>query len=169
MTYLTKILNCIHGGISKGASPHSSTVHAQAWQMQMCPSLSLVIRLPILKAPFIRTLSSISHGVAVFDSTFLCDTTDIVEVAVRPITLPGAFHSLHHKQYPWSLAGHQKSRHNPRTRSSRQCAHRAGVSASEHKANKPLINSARGSINKARSHYKKINAVPKIALDHDGT
>uniref|UniRef100_A0A803V033 Uncharacterized protein n=1 Tax=Ficedula albicollis TaxID=59894 RepID=A0A803V033_FICAL len=26
-----------------------------------------------------------------------------------------------------------------------------------------------GSINKARSHYTKINAVPKIALDHGGT
>lgn len=44
-----------------------------------------------------------------------------------------------------------------------------GVSASEHKANKLLINSQRGNINRARSHYKKINAVPRIALDHDDT
>lgn len=59
--------------------------------------------------------------------------------------------------------------HNPHTWKSRQHVQRAAVSASEHKANKPLINSQKGNINRARSHYKKINAVPKIALDHDDT
>lgn len=67
----------------------------------------------------------------------------------------------------WSPAGHQKSPHNPHSRTSAQHVQRAGVSASAHKANKLLINFQRG--NRAGSHYKKINATPKIALDHDDT
>lgn len=61
----------------------------------------------------------------------------------------------------------QQVTRNPRVTLTLVCVQRAGVSTSEHKANKALHQLSERKQNRAGSLYRKINSVPKIALDHD--
>lgn len=85
--------------------------------------------------------------------------TDTVEVAVRPITLPGDFQPLHHKQNNWGPAGRQKSPCNPHAH---VCSESWSQRFRAQSQQAPHQLSERKQ-NRAGSLYRKINAVPKIA------
>lgn len=146
--------HCPCKGITNANAPQPLLSH-QTTHIQSPIHLNFVINIP--------------HGIAVLTAlSFVIPQTLWKWLSDRLHRLEFFTLSTINKNY-WSPAGHQKSTHNPHTWTSRQRVQRTGVSASEHKANKLLINSQRGNINRARSHDKKINAVPKIALDHDDT
>lgn len=126
-------------------------------------SLSLVIRLHISKAPFIQTLSLISLVAVLFDSTFLCDAQTLWK------WLSDQLHCLEIFSLSTinKMTEAQQVTRNPRVTLTLVCVQRAGVSTSEHKANKAPHQLSERKQNRAGSLYRKINSVPKIALDHD--